>query len=96
MVGTVSDEPIEDRTIRFGEVIEALRYGSRHARARRLGWNGKGMWIRLVSWGEDPDSGRRRLPFLEFCTAQGELVPWQPSQTDVLATDWHLLGEGEE
>jgi hypothetical protein len=32
--------------------------------------------------------GRRMAPFLEFATAQGDLVPWVASQTDLLADDW--------
>lgn len=28
------------------------------------------------------------LPYIFMSTAQGDLVPWLASQTDILATDW--------
>ena len=76
----------------FGEALQGLRDGYR---VRRAGWNGKGMWIRLVrrhgtlaqlEAGEG--SKLRLLDYIEMKTATDELVPWLASQTDVLAEDW--------
>jgi Protein of unknown function (DUF2829) len=66
----------------IGQAIEILRDG---ARVRRSGWNGKGMWLEL----QTPDKhSKMTLPYVFMSTAQGDLVPWLCSQTDLLATDW--------
>ena len=76
----------------FGLAIEALKQGKRVARA---GWNGKGMWITHMSEGvcHDPDSGIE-FPVSEFLVvhnADGRIVPWFASQTDMLAEDWAIV-----
>jgi len=54
----------------------------------REGWNGKGMWIAL----QRPDeNSKMTLPYIYMKTAQGGLVPWLASQTDILAEDWILV-----
>lgn len=66
----------------FGEALFALRSGDRVC---RVGWNGKGMWLHL----QVPDAGSKMtLPYIYMSTAQGDLVPWLASQTDILAADW--------
>lgn len=66
----------------FGDALNALRAGQRVARE---GWNGKGMWLEL----QEPDEhSKMTLPYIYMSTAQGDLVPWLASQTDVLAFDW--------
>jgi len=56
----------------------------------RLGWNGKGMWLRL----QTPDEySKMTLPYVYLCTVKGRLVPWLASQTDLLAIDWELAGD---
>ena len=66
----------------IGGAIEALRDGDK---VRRKGWNGKGMWLEL----QKPDeNSKMTLPYVYMSTAQGDLVPWLCSQTDLLATDW--------
>lgn len=75
--------------MRFDDVLEELRGGRRVARA---GWNGRGMWLVLVTrWDTSSELGRPRLPFVAMVTAQGDLVPWLCSQTDMLALDWEVL-----
>ena len=72
-------------TFDFGEAIRALRSQQRVA---RTGWNGKGMWLEL----QVPDAySKMSLPYIYMYTAQGDLVPWLASQTDVLADDWQLV-----
>jgi len=69
----------------FGQAIEALKAGHKVARA---GWNGKNMWLAL----QRPDTNSKMtLPYIYMFTAQGDLVPWLASQTDVLAEDWSIL-----
>lgn len=56
-------------------------------KVRRAGWNGKGMWLAL----QVPDAhSKMSLPYVYMSTAQGDLVPWLCSQTDLLAIDWEL------
>ena len=66
----------------FGWALSRLRLGMKVC---RTGWNGKGMWLAL----QVPDyHSKMSLPYIYMSTAQGDLVPWLASQTDVLATDW--------
>lgn len=70
--------------MRIGWAVKEMQKG---ARVRRAGWNGKGMWLEL----QRPDAqSRMTLPYVFISTAQGDLVPWLCSQTDLLATDWEL------
>jgi len=70
----------------FSGTLLALKNGNR---VRRSGWNGKGMWIAL----QVPDANSKMtLPYIYMSTVQGDLVPWLASQTDILATDWELVG----
>ena len=66
----------------FGWAIKQLQGGDR---VQRSGWNGKGMWLEL----QVPDANSKMtLPYIYMSTAQGDLVPWLASQTDILAEDW--------
>ena len=80
----------------FGDALHCLRNG---AKVAREGWNGNGMFIYLVQ----PSNfipGRAPLDRLfpgqkveyrahiDMRTADGSLVPWVASQTDLLAWDW--------
>lgn len=79
----------------FGDALGKLREGHRIARE---GWNGKGMWLWLVSsWDGDiatspnPFDYFETLPFIAMKTADDKLVPWLASQTDMLAGDWQVV-----
>lgn len=78
--------PIEYQHIgSFQHALNELKAG--HVVARE-GWNGKNMWIKLQA----PDVGSKMsLPYIYICTADGDLVPWVASQTDLLAEDWQVL-----
>lgn len=60
----------------------------------RSGWNGKGMFIFLITewtytngrWDNYPN-----LPFIAMKTVDGSVVPWFASQTDILAEDWEIV-----
>jgi hypothetical protein len=73
----------------FGDAIAALKAGKRVA---RRGWNGKGMWLRLIEFyqldGHPYTLGLKLLPWIGMKTADGAFVPWLASQTDMQAEDW--------
>jgi hypothetical protein len=86
-----------EHTFDFGNAIAALKAGSKVA---RKGWNGKRMFLFLVPGSTFQVS---RPPLLgiypegteinyhahvDMKTAQGDVVPWLCSQTDMLAEDW--------
>jgi hypothetical protein len=69
----------------FGWAINQLHNGDKVSRS---GWNGKGMWLAL----QFPDAhSKMTLPYIYMRTAQGDLVPWLASQTDMLALDWEVV-----
>ncbi len=75
----------------FGRAVEALRAGKI---VSREGWNGKGMYLRLIRSGEyliPETSSRDLLPWIGMKTADNKFVPWLASQTDILANDWCIL-----
>lgn len=91
------------RGMSFGLAIEALKLGKRVTRG---GWNGKDMWLALtegrVVQSEDFWSTPNRVfaaanggsawvqPYITMKTAQGTIVPWLASQSDMLSDDWML------
>lgn len=88
----------------FGQAVEALKAGKR---VRRLGWNGKGMFLVYVpgtpnvapregspyaSLAVAPQGVVTINPHIDMKTATGEMQPgWLASQTDMLADDWEEL-----
>lgn len=94
----------------FGDAIRALKAGQRVARAGWNGkgmWLTliKGRDVQIHNNGFSPinehDHGwKDRVPrFLDWIgmkTADNGFVPWLASQTDVLAEDWAIVGEGAQ
>ena len=87
----------KDEHMNFGQALELLKKGQKVA---RMGWNGKGMFLFLVP-GSTFKVNRPPLlgiypegteisycPHIDMKTADGMVVPWLASQTDVLAEDW--------
>lgn len=69
----------------FSDILQHIKAGKK---ASREGWNGKGMWIAL----QTPDkNSKMTLPYIYMKTAQGDLVPWLASQTDILSEDWGVV-----
>ena len=81
----------------FGDAIRAMKDGKRVARD---GWNGKGMFLFLVN-GSTFTVNREPLlsimgegtqiqyhAHIDMKTAQGYVVPWLASQSDMLSDDW--------
>ena len=81
----------------FSEALNVLKNGGKVARS---GWNGKEMFLYLVS-GSVFNVNRHPLlgiypegteiwyrPHIDMKTAQGDCVPWVASQSDLLENDW--------
>ena len=66
----------------FSEALKAIKMGSM---VSRLGWDGRNQWlaINLVS-NNDPMTSS----YIYIKTTEGRLVPWTPTQEDMLADDW--------
>lgn len=91
----------------FGKAIEALKQGKK---VTRKGWNGKKMFLYYVPEGLypartdaaksiDDENGKVQYgPYIAMKTAQGNVVPWLASQTDMLSDDWQIVGgcEGKQ
>ena len=86
-------------TMTFGEALEAMKRGGRLA---RKGWNGTGMFLYYVPADAYPPKtdaakeafGGEPVPYSAYIamkTAQGYVVPWLASQTDMLADDWYMV-----
>lgn len=81
----------------FGEALIALKAGMKVARKN---WNGKNMFLFIVP-GSTFNVNRAPLlgiypegtlidyrPHIDMKTANGEIVPWVASQSDLLENDW--------
>lgn len=68
----------------FSDALVAVKSG---AKISRSGWNGPSQWLAL----QVPDeNSKMRRPYLYMSPVDGDLVPWVASQSDLLATDWHV------
>ena len=90
----------EMKKMNFSAALSLLKDGEMVARS---GWNGKGMFLFLVN-GSTFVVNRPPLlgifnegkevnyhPHVDMKTADGTIVPWLCSQTDMLADDWELV-----
>lgn len=84
----------------FGQALHALKNGQK---VERAGWNGKGMFLFLVP-GSTFTVNRAPLlgiypegttvnyrSHIDMKTADGEVVPWVASQSDLLVDDWRIV-----
>jgi hypothetical protein len=66
----------------FGWALAQLWHG---IRVCRKNWNGKGKYLEL----QVPDEhSKMTLPYIFLKTVDGQSVPWLPSQSDLLMSDW--------
>jgi len=84
----------------FGQALEAMESGDKVCRE---GWNGKGMFLFLVPGSRfivnrppllgiyPPGTEVTYHAHVDMKTAQGDVVPWLCSQTDMLAKDWMII-----
>jgi hypothetical protein len=100
----MTEEVLTQRTrqggFSFSSALVAIKDGARVARA---GWNGKGMFLFLVRGstfkvnrppllGIYPEGTEIQYHgHIDMKTAQGDVVPWVASQTDLLAEDWQIV-----
>ena len=84
----------------FSEALTAIKEGKRVARS---GWNGSNMFLFLVA-GSNFKVNREPLlsimgegsevtyrPHIDMKDAEGKVVPWLASQTDLMADDWSIV-----
>ena len=75
----------------FSYALEACKTGKKIA---RKGWNGKGLWIRLLdsSYTGIVTHSILVIEYPEGHSAylKGSCIPWFPSQTDMLSDDWYI------
>lgn len=87
----------------FSEALIEVKAGKKISRS---GWNGKGLFVVLQkgypegivanpntreALGLPEQSIIKVRPYLMMVDAQGMLVPWLASQTDLLEDDWGIL-----
>lgn len=84
----------------FSDALRAVKGGKK---VQRFGWNGKGMFIFLVPGsifkvnrppllGIYPEGTEINYHgHVDMKTADGQIVPWLCSQTDMLANDWQEI-----
>lgn len=88
------------KTMTFSEALEFLKDGEKVA---RRGWNGVGMFIFLVPgstfkvsrsplMGIYPEGTEINYhAHIDMKTAQGYIVPWIASHSDLLSADWVIV-----
>ena len=93
-----------DNHLSFSDALNILKSGHK---VQRLGWNGKGMWLKLIpascnaitsdDMGDmvlthgELPSDMHLLPWIGMKTVDDSFVPWLASQTDILADDWMIV-----
>lgn len=88
------------RDMTMGDAIVAMKNG---AKVAREGWNGADMFCFLVRGstfkvnrppllGIYPDGTEIQYrPHIDMRTANGDIVPWVASQSDLLTEDWYTV-----
>ena len=99
-IKVVENDDVSIFCMDFGDAVRALKDGKRVA---RKGWNGKGMFLYFVPAGNyspctevakqlvNEDGLVPYAPYIAMKTAQGYVVPWLASQTDILSDDWEIV-----
>ena len=72
----------------FMKALEELKAGNKVA---RKGWNGANQFIWYVPPGLYPARMEAIKGYIALKNAQDQVVPWLPSQGDLLAEDWVKL-----
>ena len=91
---------VEEEMMDFGAAIKVLKEGKK---VSRKGWNGKNMFLYYVPDNKytamtnaaksiaDKQNKVDYEAYIAMKTAQGNVVPWLASQTDVLSEDWIIV-----
>lgn len=92
----------------FSQALAALKNGDK---VRRSGWNGSGMFVVLqpgypggipanantaAAFGVDEGVAVVVRPYVAMWTADGQIVPWAATQSDILVDDWEVLAENPQ
>jgi len=74
----------------FGEALEQLKAGHK---VQRVGWNGAGMHLAIQFCDEHSKMTHSYFIIITIpeCKEGTRLLPWQPSQVDLLADDWNIV-----
>lgn len=83
----------------FGTILDYMKHEDK--KVCREGWNGKGMYLYIAEEElpypplKEDDAWKagafEKSKFIVMKTADGKLIPWLASQTDLLAEDWQVL-----
>lgn len=96
----MTEAQTENSLLSFSTALALVKEGKRVA---RVGWNGKNMFIFLVPGSVFKVNREPLLSILgegtevnyhghiDMRTANGHIVPWLCSQTDMLAEDWMVV-----
>jgi len=89
-LGMTTEEMVEQQAeFDFGLALKLLKEGHKVA---RKGWNGKGMWLKLIPAGNAMYQGYPMQDCIGMKTANSLMQPgWLASQADMLADDWVVL-----
>lgn len=83
MIENIIDEC--ERGHNFPTAVEFLK---RNNKMTRTGWSGSGLYVEL----QMPDEhSKMSLPYLFLHTSEGDLVPWVPGHSDIMASDWAVV-----
>lgn len=86
--------------MKFGNALDELLKDSK---LTRQGWNGKNQFIYYVPQGSYKPCTKIAeqlvneqglvdyAPYIALKTVQGQVIPWTPSISDVLAEDWMVM-----
>lgn len=83
----------------FGHAIDAVKNGKK---IQREGWNGKNQYVELATCISYRNAEGRIINVehaaigssaLAFVGTSGVQLGWLASQADMLAEDWHIVGE---
>jgi hypothetical protein len=76
--------------VSFSVALQQLKYGAYLARKN---WNGKNMWIKLQQATGDVTHPCLVIEYPKGSAAypNGSVIPWFPSQTDILSDDWFIV-----
>ena len=68
----------------FWEALEQLRAGNK---VSRVWW----YWDHFIHLQIPDENSKMNHPYIYIKTELWDIVPWTPSQTDILTSDWRLF-----
>lgn len=73
----------------FSQILDRIKEGRK---VYRSGWNDKNVYLYYIVFGQIKGELCTYLkqPFIAMKDTKGDIVPWQPSQIDILSDDWEV------